>query len=119
MIPQGRKVDRPTSKIKSFTSSGTTGILYTCPVNCRSKVVLVYIINAGPNVSINLKWYKASEAVSYFILGSKNMALGEFIQLSDSYIILEPGDRLEITPTGATPLVDAICTAEETFIPVG
>jgi len=115
----GRKVDRPTSTIKSFTTSGSTGILYTCPLNCRSKVVLVYIVNAGPNVSVNLKWYRASTSTSFFILGSKNMALGEYVQLSDSYIILDPGDRLELTPTGTTPLVDAICTAEETFIPVG
>jgi hypothetical protein len=56
----------------------------------------------------------------YFILGGKNLTLGEFIQFSDSYIVLEAGDKLEITPTSNdTPDIHAFCTVEETFIPVG
>ena len=34
-------------------------------------------------------------------------------------LVLEPGDKLEVTATGSTPRVDAFCTVEEIFIPVG
>ena len=42
------------------------------------------------------------------------MSTGEFVQLSQSYIVLDPEDRLEIV-LGSSGLVDALCTAEELF----
>lgn len=96
-------------------TTATTHNLYTCPQNCRGKVVLVFITNANGNNSVNLTWYRAAKDTNYFILGGKNLSLGEFVQLSDSYIILEPGDRLDITLSTAGN-VDAFCTVEESFI---
>ena len=107
------------SEVIACTADGVTETLYTCPSNCRARVPLVYIVNVNGTVSVDFTWYRASDTTSYFIIGGKNLSTGETIQLSDSYIVLEPGDKLELTPTGTTPQVDALCTVEEIFIPVG
>lgn len=84
------------------------------------KVVLLFVANANGNTSVKIEWYRASEALHYYILSGKNLGSGEFLQFSDSYIVLEPGDKLEITPSAnATPNIHAFCTVEESFIPVG
>lgn len=114
------KNTRARSTIKAFTVEDVRGELYVCPNNCVSKVVLLFVTNANGNTTVNIEWYKASEDEHYYILGGKHLTLGEFIRFSDSYIILEPGDKLEITPTSnATPDIHAFCTVEEIFIPVG
>ena len=112
-------MERDYTPIIACTVSGTVYTLYECPANCKARVPLVYIVNANGTVSINFKIYKAANTTSYFIIGGKNLALGESIQLSESYIVLQPGDRLELTCTGATVNVDALCTVQEVFKPVG
>lgn len=110
---------RARTPIIKTTTSGVRSVLYTCPANCRAKVPLVYIVNANGNITLTFEIYKADVDTHFFILAGKNLGLGEFIQLSDGYIVLEAGDKLEVTATGATVNVDSLCTVEETFIPVG
>jgi hypothetical protein len=95
-------------------TTAATHVLYRCPLNCRSKIPLVFFTNAGGNNTVSLKWYRKADNITYFILGSKNMANGEFVQFSESYIVLDPEDRLEIVLT-SSGIVDALCTAEELF----
>lgn len=104
---------REISKIIACTAIGTYN-LYTCPLNCRSRVPLVFVTNANGNNTVSIKWYRKEQNTSFFIQGGKNLALGESIQLSGSYIVLEPEDRLEITIANAG-IVDALCTVEEMF----
>lgn len=110
---------REKSEIISCTVDGQRETLYTCPPNCRARVPLVYLVNANGTVTITFEWYRAADTTHYYIISGKNLSTGETIQLSDSYIVLEPGDKLEVTPDGTTPIVDALCTVEEIFIPVG
>lgn len=110
---------REKSEIISCTVDGQRETLYTCPLNCRARVPLVYIVNANGTVTVTFEWYRAADDTHYYVVSGKNFSTGESIQLSDSYIVLEPGDKLEVTPDGTTPIVDAICTVEEVFIPVG
>ena len=111
---------REKSPIIACTVSGTTYTLYTCPPNCVARIPLVFITNANGNVSVNFKIYKAANTTSYFIIGGKNMSQGDFLQLdNDTGLILETGDRLEVTATGSTVNVDALCTVIEQFKPVG
>ena len=77
---------------------------------------MVFFTNANGNNTVSLKWYRKQTDISYYIIGGKNMSLGEFVQLSDGYIVLEPEDRLEIV-LGSSGLVDALCTAEEYYTP--
>lgn len=110
---------RARTPIVKVTVSATRTPFYTCPANSRAKIPLVYIVNANGTASITFEIYKAETDTHFFIIAGKNLAQGETIQLSDSYIVLEPGDQLVITCTGNTIDVDALCTAEEIFIPVG
>lgn len=110
---------REKSEVIECTVESQRETLYTCPANCRARVLLVYLVNANGTVTITLEWYRAADDSHYFIVGGKNLSESESLQLSDGYIVLEPGDKLEVTPDGTTPRVDAICTVEEIFIPVG
>ena len=111
---------RERSPIIACTVSGTTYTLYTCPANCVARVPLVFITNANGTASVEMKIYKAANATSYFVIGGKNLAQGEFVQLSDNTgLILEAGDRIDVKATGATVNVDALCTVIEQFKPVG
>ena len=106
---------RAISKIIACTTAATH-VLYTCPLNCRAKIPLVFFTNAGGTNTVSLKWYRKADNITYFILGGKNMGTGEFVQFSNGYIVLEPEDRLEIVLT-SSGIVDALCTAEELFSP--
>ncbi len=111
---------REKSPIVACTVSGTTYTLYTCPPNCVARVPLVFITNANGTASAEMKIYKAANTTSYFVIGGKNLAQGEFVQLSDpTGLILEAGDRIEVKATGSTVLVDALCTVIEQFKPIG
>lgn len=115
-----KPIFREKSPLIACTVSGTVYTLYTCPPNCVARVPLVFITNANGNVSVTFKIYKAANTTSYFIIGGKNLGLGEFVQLSDNTgLILEAGDKLEIIATGSTVVVDALCTVIEQFKPVG
>jgi hypothetical protein len=104
---------RAISHVIACTTAGTH-VLYTCPLNCRAKIPLVFFTNANGTNTVSLKWYRKADNFSYYILGGKNMSQGEFIQLSQGYIVLDPEDRLEIT-LGSAGVIDALCTAEELF----
>ena len=95
-------------------TTAATHVLYTCPLNCRAKIPLVFFTNAGTNNTVSLQWYRKADNATYYIIGDRNMSRGEFIQLSQSYIVLDPEDRLEIL-LGSSGTVDALCTAEELF----
>lgn len=107
-------VDRAISHVVACTTIGTYN-LYTCPLNCRAKIPLIFITNANGNNTVALTWYRKKDNVSYFIIGGKNLSLGEYIQLSAAYLVLEPEDRLDVTVTNSGN-IDALCTAEESFI---
>lgn len=118
--PSVSKNTRSRSVVKDFTVENVRGELYVCPNNCTTKMVLLFVANANGNTTVIIEWYRASASDHYFITGGKNLTSGEYIQFSDSYIVLEPGDKIEITPSGnASPNIHAFCTVEEIFIPVG
>jgi len=118
------KNSRTKSEIIACTTDDQVETLYTCPANAKSHMSLLFITNASANDSdIEVKWYRAADTTSYFILGSKNLGTGEFIQFTDGFIVLEAGDYITIEPSntsgGGSPIIDAFCTVEEFFIPVG
>jgi hypothetical protein len=81
---------------------------------------MLFIVNANGNTSVGSTWYDASSDTSFHLVGGKNMTSGEYLLLTGATLVLEPGDEIDITPTGnASPNIDAMCTVIETFIPVG
>src|SRR6056300_1217624 len=119
------KNSRTKSEIQDAEVDGTAVTLYTCPANAKSHMSLLFITNASSNASdVNVQWYRASKSTSYFIIGGKNLTTGEFIQFDGgAFIVLEAGDYVTIETTSTAgsgvPDVDAFCTVEEFFRPVG
>jgi len=114
------KPARTKSEAVSCETEDQLETLYTCPSNCRSEVTMLFVVNANGNTTINAYWYRLSLDDSFSILGGKNMTTGEYILLTGATLVLEPGDKIQLMPTGnATPNIDAMCTVTETFIPVG
>jgi hypothetical protein len=79
---------------------------------------LLFVSNVSGNVTVDVEWNRA-DGSHIHILGGKNMTAGEYLQLSDGYIVFEAGDVLNVTATGSTPHVDVFATVEEFFVPVG
>ena len=118
-------VTRP-SRFKSYGKHAEVDdqreTIYTCPSNSVSYMSLVFVSNGTANASdVLIEWYDASETSRITIVGSKNLSGGEFLQLSSAFLVLEPGDRLEITPSntagGNDPDIGVITTVEEVFLP--
>lgn len=98
--------------------------VYTCPSNSVAYMSLVFVSNGTANATdVDIEWYDASETTRITIVGSKNLSSGDFLQLSGSFIVLDPGDKLEVTPSntggGANPDIGVITTVEEVFLPNG
>ena len=104
----------------SANISGTTYTLYECPANCNAYMHLLFAANADGNTTLNINWYRVRYSDSFAIIGGKNMVSGEYIQLSSGFIVMEPGDKMQVIATSSgTPNMDVLCTVEEVFRPIG
>lgn len=102
------------------TVENAVNVLYTCPANCRAEMSLLFVVNSNGNTSVTVRWHRAKTDHTVNIVGGKNMVGGEYIQFDGAVIVCEPGDRMEVIATGnASPHIDALCTVEEIFIPIG
>ena len=114
------------SRFKSYgvhaTTDNTAVTLYTCPANCISYVSLIFLSNGTSNASdVKVEWYDLSETSYITIVGAKNLTAGDFLQLSDAFLVVEAGDLVRVTPSntggGANPDIGCIATVEEVFLP--
>lgn len=113
---------RTRSEIVAVSTDDSAVTVYTCPANAKAHMSLLFFTNASSNASdVNVQWYRASKTTSFFIIGGKNLAQGEFVKFDGSFIVLEPGDNITIETTNTagsgTPNLDAFCTVEEFFLP--
>ena len=101
---------------KTISGAAVTTV-YTCPANFTSKVTLVFISNrTNGNVVIRLSWDDDSNGDTHNILSAYTIGGYNFLQLSDGYLVLNSGDRLEVeTQAGAN--IDVIISCEEFFDP--
>jgi len=116
----------------------TTEDVYVCPDNCVSELNYLHIHNATGNTNITIEWFvhpnnidisladstnsgystwKVSGYTSHYLEG-KNLGAGEYVTFSNIDLVLQPGDKLQITADTAAHL-DTILTVTETFVPVG
>jgi hypothetical protein len=96
-------------------TAGAANTIYTCPDNFISKVVLLFVSNhGGNNKTMTVKWTDVSAGESYFIIGGFVLSANGFLKLDTSYLVLNPGDTVSITPeAGAT--TDSTITVEEHY----
>ena len=96
----------------------TTEDVYTCPANCVAEVSFIHIHNSTGNTNITVEWYVAADSYTSHFLEGKNLGAAEYVQFPDIELVLQPGDRIQVTSSTAAHL-DTILTVTETFVPVG
>jgi hypothetical protein len=113
---QGRPARR--KSVYGHNEGTTTENVYTCPPNCVAEISFIHIINTTGNTDIEIEWYvKEANYTSHFLQG-KNLGAAEYVTFADIEIVLQSGDRIQVTPSTAAH-VDTILTVTETFAPVG
>ena len=105
--------------VYGHNSGTTTEIVYTCPANCVAELTFVHVVNGGGSTnSVDVEWYVAAEDYTSHVLSGKSLGSGDNTTFIDIDLILQPGDRIQVTPTSAGH-IDTILTVTETFVPVG
>jgi len=99
---------------KSLTAAADN-IIYTCPSKYISRVVLLFVTNhGGGNKTVTVKWFDSSANETYYIVGGYTLSAGGYLKLDGSYLVLNPGDTLTITPEAGST-IDAAITVEEQY----
>lgn len=97
----------------------TTEDVYTCPANCQAELVYLIVNNSGSSTNtVSVKWYDSSASYASGFVEGKSLNAGDFIEFPYIELVLEPGDKIQVTPTSAGH-IDSVLTLVETFIPVG
>ena len=101
-------------------NTGTaTENVYTCPANCIAEVVFIHIVNGSVTTNtVTVEWYIATDTSAAKILSTKSLtSTSSHVSLNDINLVLQSGDRIQVTPTNSGN-IDTIITVIETFIPV-
>jgi hypothetical protein len=100
-------------------NTGTsTEVVYTCPDNCVAELTFIHVHNSTGNVSIEIEWYVAADNYTSHFIEGKNLGASEYLQWTGIELVLQPGDKIQVTPDSAAH-IDTILTVTETFVPNG
>ena len=110
------------SRIKSVyghNTGTTTEEVYVCPANAVAEVTFIHVVNGGGSTnSVEVEWYIAADSYTSHFLKGKSINSSDYVSFSQIDLVLQPGDKIQVTPTSAGH-IDTILTVTETFIPVG
>lgn len=105
-------------KIRSLGKNLTAGvdnIIYTCPDHYVSKMVLLFVSNhGGNNKLVSIQWHDASTGENYYIVGGYVLSANSYIKLDGSYLVMNPGDYMVVTPEAGSTISTTI-TVEEHY----
>ena len=105
-------------KIRSLGKVLTAGVantVYTCPANYIAKMTLLFVSNhGGNNKTVTIQWNDSSASQSYYIVGGYVLAATGYLKLDGSYLVLNPGDTVIVTPEAGAS-TDATITVEEYY----
>jgi hypothetical protein len=98
-------------------TAGAANTVYTCPPNFIARMVLLFVVNhGGNNKTVSVEWNDLSASQSYHIVGGQSLTANGYLKLDGSYLVLNAGDTLIVTPeAGAT--MDVTVTVEEYYFP--
>ena len=116
LVSQGRPARK--RSVWGHNTGTTTETVYTCPANCTAEVTFIHIHNSSGNPNIDVEWYVAEDDYTSHFLEGKNLGASEYLQFPDIELVMQPGDRIQVTPSVAAH-IDTILTVTETFKPVG
>jgi hypothetical protein len=85
-------------------AAATLTTVYTVPTGYYAKFTVMYIHNTGGSTKhITVQWYDASTATTIDILTSYDFTSKQYLQFDgNAYIVLEEGDRIQITTQSAS-----------------
>jgi len=105
--------------VYGHNSGTTTEEVYVCPANATAEVTFIHVVNGGASTnSIELEWYVAADSYTSHFLKGKSLNASDYITFTNIDLVLQPGDKIQVTPTSAGH-IDTILTVTETFVPVG
>lgn len=98
-------------------TAGSANTVYTCPDNFTSRMELLFVANTGSgNKTVTIKWHDHSENKDYYIVGGYVISAYSFLKLDSSYLALDAGDYMIVTPEAGSTM-DATVSVEEYFNP--
>lgn len=106
-------MSRKVSAVDTRTNS-TKVTLLTVPTKNTGLWTTMYVISTAGTETPKVYWYDASANTEYFVIGGKNLGVGDYILLADKEVVLQAGDEIRIQNTG-TSAVTYIATVE--FVP--
>ena len=110
------------ARIKSVYghNSGTSvEDVYVCPANAVAEVTFIHVVNGGASTNtIEVEWYIAADSYTSHFLKGKSLNAGDYASFNQIDLVLQPGDKIQVTPTSAGH-IDTILTVTETFVPIG
>jgi hypothetical protein len=116
LFSQGKSARK--KSVWGHNTGTTTEDVYTCPANCVAEISYLHVHNTTGNTNITIEWYVAADDYTSHFLEGKNLGADEYVTFADIELVLQPGDKLQVTPDTAAH-VDTILTVTETFVPVG
>jgi hypothetical protein len=116
LLQQGKSARK--RSVYGHNTGTSTEVVYTCPANCVAEVTFIHVHNSTGNTSIEIEWYVAADDYTSHFIEGKNLGAAEWLQFPDIELVLQPGDRIQITPDSAAH-IDTVLTVTETFVPVG
>ena len=110
------------ARIKSVyghNTGTTTEDVYVCPANAVAEVTFIHVVNGGGSTNtVEVGWYVAADSYTSHFLKGKSINASEYVSFNQIDLVLQPGDKIQVTPTSAGH-IDTILTVTETFVPVG
>jgi len=116
LLQQGKSARK--RSVYGHNTGTSTEVVYTCPANCVAEVTFIHVHNSTGNTSIEIEWYVAADDYTSHFLEGKNLGVAEYVQFPDIELVLQPGDKIQITPDTAAH-IDTILIVTETFVPIG
>ena len=117
LVSQGKPARK--KSVWGHNTGTTTEDVYTCPANCVAELTYIIVNNSGASTNtVSVKWYDASASYASGFVEGKSLNAGTFLEFPDIELVLQPGDKIQVTPISAGH-IDTVLTVTETFVPVG
>lgn len=78
----------------------TKTLLYKVPPKNTGLWNMMYIISLVGNETPKVYWWDSTTNTEYFIVGGKNLGIGEYVLLSDAHVALKENDEIRVQNTG-------------------
>ena len=78
--------------------------LFTVPTKNTGLWNMMYIISTAGTETPKVYWYDKSSNTEYFIVGGKNLGIGDYILLSTAEVVMQAGDEIRVQNTGTNSI---------------